>query len=43
MRNWLVPAVDYVSTWIEFQQRHHGLPGISIAVAHDETLLLDAA
>ena len=43
MLNWLVPAVDYVSTWIAFQQRHHGLPGVSIAIAHDETLLLDAA
>ena len=43
MRNWLVPAADYISTWIAFQQRHHGLPGVSIAIADDDKLVLDAS
>lgn len=43
MRGWLEPAIDYISTWIAFQQKHIGLPGISVAIGHGEDMLLDAS
>jgi len=43
MRGWLEPAIDYIGDWIAFQQRHIGLPGISIAICRGEEMLLDAA
>jgi D-alanyl-D-alanine carboxypeptidase len=43
MRGWLEPAIDYIATWIAFQRKHIGLPGISIAIGHGEDVLLDAS
>ena len=43
MRDWVKPAVDYISTWIAFQHKHLGLPGVSIAIGRGNTMLLDVA
>ena len=34
MERWLQPALDYISTWIEFQMRASQQPGCVFPVAH---------
>src|ERR1700733_5911563 len=34
MESWLPPAIDYVSSWIEFQFPASHQPGCAIAIAH---------
>lgn len=43
MGGWIEPAVDYISSWISFQHRQLGLPGISVAIGDRHEMLLDVA
>jgi D-alanyl-D-alanine carboxypeptidase len=43
MTPWLAPALDYVSSWLAFQHRHQQQPGVAIAVAEGDRLVLEAA
>lgn len=43
MTPWLAPALDYVSSWLSFQHRHQQQPGVAIAVAQGDRLVLEAA
>lgn len=43
MTDWLAPALDYISSWLAFQLRHHEQPGVAIAVAQGGEVVLDAA
>jgi CubicO group peptidase (beta-lactamase class C family) len=43
MERWLEPALDYISTWIEFQMRASQQPGCVFAVAHRDQIVLERA
>jgi CubicO group peptidase (beta-lactamase class C family) len=43
MERWLQPALDYISTWIEFQMRGSQQPGCVFAVAHRDQIVLERA
>ena len=43
MERWLQPALDYISTWIEFQMRASQQPGCVFAVAHRDQVVLERA
>ena len=43
MERWLQPALDYISTWIEFQMRASQQPGCVFAVAHRDQVVLEGA
>jgi CubicO group peptidase (beta-lactamase class C family) len=43
MERWLQPAIDYISTWIEFQMRFSQQPGCVFAVAHRDQVVLERA
>ncbi|RDJ27457.1 class A beta-lactamase-related serine hydrolase [Bosea caraganae] len=43
MTPWLPAALAYVSSWIEFQRRHHDQPGCAIAIASGDKVVLEAA
>lgn len=43
MTPWLPAALACVSSWIEFQRRHHDQPGCAIAVASGDKVVLEAA
>jgi CubicO group peptidase (beta-lactamase class C family) len=43
MERWLKPALDYVSSWIEFQMRASQQPGCVFAVAHRDRIVLERA
>jgi len=43
MTPWLPAALNYVSSWLSFQLRHHGQPGCSVAIASGQEILLEAA
>lgn len=43
MTPWLAPALDYVSSWLAFQHRHQQQPGVAVAVAQGDRLVLEAA
>lgn len=43
MERWLPPALDYISTWIEFQMRASQQPGCVFAVAHRGRVVLERA
>jgi len=43
MKPWLPPALDYVSSWLSFQRRHHDQPGCAVAVASGTEVVLEAA
>lgn len=43
MTPWLAPALDYVSSWLAFQQRHQQQPGVAIAVMQGDRLVLETA
>ena len=43
MKAWLPSALDYVSSWVEFQRRHHDQPGCAVAVASGRDIVLEAA
>lgn len=43
MTPWLPSALNYVSSWLAFQRRHHGQPGCSVAIAHGSEIVLEAA
>lgn len=40
---WLNPALDYISRWVEFQMRQHEQPGAVIAIAHKGKVVLEEA
>lgn len=40
---WLKPALDYISRWVEFQVRQHEQPGAVIAIAHKDHIVLEEA
>src|SRR5687768_16749230 len=42
-RTWLMPALDYIPRWLEFQLKQHEQPGCVVAVAHQSRVVLDAA
>jgi CubicO group peptidase (beta-lactamase class C family) len=43
MERWLQPALDNISTWIEFQMRASQQPGCVFAVAHRDQVVLERA
>ncbi len=43
MKPWLPAALDYVSSWLDFQRRHHDQPGCAIAIADGDGIVLEAA
>src|ERR1700731_255748 len=43
MERWLQPALDYISTWIEFQMRGSQQPGCVFALAHRDQIVLERA
>jgi D-alanyl-D-alanine carboxypeptidase len=43
MSDWLSPAVEYIESWTELQQRRLDLPGLAIAIRDPDGLRLDAA
>ncbi|POR54111.1 serine hydrolase domain-containing protein [Bosea psychrotolerans] len=43
MTPWLPAALAYVSSWLEFQLRHHDQPGCSVAIASGREIVLEAA
>lgn len=43
MTTWLPAALDYVSSWLDFQRRHHEQPGCAVAIAQGEKIVLEAA
>ncbi|KQU52056.1 serine hydrolase [Bosea sp. Leaf344] len=43
MTPWLGPALDYVSSWLDFQLRHQQQPGLAIAVMQGDRLVLEKA
>lgn len=43
MTPWLPAALAYVSSWIEFQRRHHDQPGCAVAIASGDKVVLEAA
>jgi D-alanyl-D-alanine carboxypeptidase len=43
MTPWLPAALAYVSSWIDFQRRHHDQPGCAIAIASGDKVVLEAA
>ncbi|MGO4668485.1 serine hydrolase domain-containing protein [Bosea sp. 2RAB26] len=43
MTPWLPAALNYVSSWLEFQRRHHDQPGCAVAIASGQKIVLEAA
>ena len=43
MTPWLPSALDYVSSWLAFQLRHHRQPGCSVAIAQGQDIVLEKA
>jgi D-alanyl-D-alanine carboxypeptidase len=43
MDNWLEPALDYVSKWLEYQIRETEQPGCVIAIVHKGEIVLEQA
>lgn len=43
MADWLEPALAYARSWLAFQHRQHGLPGLQAAVRHKGKVVLDLA
>jgi CubicO group peptidase (beta-lactamase class C family) len=43
MTPWLPAALAYVSSWLDFQRRHHDQPGVAIAIASGGEIVLEAA
>lgn len=43
MTPWLPATLAYVSSWIDFQRRHHDQPGCAIAIASGQDVVLEAA
>ncbi|WP_439496876.1 serine hydrolase domain-containing protein [Bosea sp. (in: a-proteobacteria)] len=43
MKPWLSAALPYVSSWLEFQRRHHDQPGCAVAIASGQKIVLEAA
>ena len=43
MADWLPAALAYIPQWVAYQQRNIELPGISIAIARHDKLVLEAA
>jgi D-alanyl-D-alanine carboxypeptidase len=43
MTPWLPAALTYVSSWLEFQRRHHDQPGCAVAIASGQEIVLEAA
>jgi len=43
MTPWLPAALRYVSSWLEFQRRHHNQPGCAVAIASGTEIVLEAA
>ncbi len=43
MERWLQPALDYISTWIDFQMRASEQPGCVFAVAHRDKVIVERA
>lgn len=42
-RSLVQDAADYLDSWVEFRQRYSRVPGIQLAVWHDDALLLSSA
>jgi len=43
MDNWLEPALDYITQWLEYQMRETEQPGCVIAVVHKGQVVLERA
>ncbi len=43
MENWLAPALDYITQWLEYQMRESEQPGCAIALVHDGRVVLERA
>jgi CubicO group peptidase (beta-lactamase class C family) len=39
----VLDACQYLDSWFAFQQRHLRVPGVQVAILHDDEVLLDAA
>ena len=43
MDEWLLPACDYIGSWLEFQMRLSRLPGCIVVIVHRDQIALERA